>query len=185
MNSHFSNDPFERQVTAAIGGYRTHFDATHPLKFATQDLTADQVILNLHETIDLNEAARVAKAKLDAILELRARRRPANEEFYAEAMLVARGCHGSDPKKMASFGATPEVKPCRPSRSRKPDCDPQHSGCGAEKGCRGGQETVVNEEEVLIVVEETTCEVEDPPCEARCSKEKPPKRGSRGRGRRC
>ena len=86
---------------------------------------------------------------------------------------------------MARFGVKSEAKPGGASRSRRPGCKPMPSRCRGAKSCRGGQETVVSEEEVLIVVEETTCEVEDPPCEARCSKEKPPKRGSKGRRSRC
>ena len=95
---------FEQKVRAMADGFRCFSDTATELNFRTEVLHPEQVVLRFHKMLDLFEAVRSTRAQHEAAVEACTRSIPACKVFYEDAAVVAKSHHGSDPKKMATFG---------------------------------------------------------------------------------
>jgi hypothetical protein len=151
MNVNIIQTEIEKKLHQAKEGFLNLPSGTAPFVFAERPLVREEVIDRLQKGLDLFEEVRRTRAAHRAAVEAQRNAVAGLNQFHAEAMQVAHQHFGSDPKRMATFGAK---CPPRPKRNRR--------------GCRGGQvEEVVTTtvEEVTVVSEQASCEGRAPSCE--------------------
>ena len=151
MNVNIVQTEIERKLHQAKEGFTSLPSGTAPFVFAERPLVREEVIDRLQKGLDLFEEVRRTRAAHQVAVEAQRNAVQGLKQFHAEAMKVVHHHFGSDPKRMASFGAK---CPPRPRRHRR--------------GCRGGRvEEVVTTtvEEVTVVSEGSSCESRAPNCE--------------------
>jgi hypothetical protein len=155
MNVNIVQTEIERKLHQAKEGFMSLPSGVAPFVFAERPLVREEVIDRLQKGLDLFEEVRRTRAAHQAAVEAQRNAVAGLNQFHAEAMKVVHHHFGSDPKRMAAFGA--KCAP-RPKRHRR--------------GCRGEQV----EEAVTTVVEEVTVVSEQASCASRAPSCKEPPR---------